>query len=323
MAKEMKKILVTGSVGQIGSELVPTLRAKYRNENVIATGYKTMPSESFRNAGPFEIVDVMDKDSLRVIIEKYDIDTIYHLVSVLSAMGEKNPNLAWDVNMITLKNVLDLAKEYEFSRVFWASSIAAFGPSTPKDNTPQLTVMDPNTMYGLTKVAGELLCNYYFVKHGVDVRSLRYPGIISYKTLPGGGTTDYAVEIFYEALKNRKYACFLKEDATLPMMHMPDAIKATIDIMQAEPSKIKTRTSYNLAAVSFSPKEIAEEIKKHIPEFECTYEPDFRQKIAESWPKVIDDSSARNDWGWKHEFGLAEMTKDMLEKLGEKLGVNL
>ncbi len=323
MAKEMKKILVTGSVGQIGSELVPALRAKYGNENVIATGYKTMPSESFRNAGPFEIVDVMDKDSLRVIIEKYDIDTIYHLVSVLSAMGEKNPNLAWDVNMITLKNVLDLAKEYEFSRVFWASSIAAFGPSTPKDNTPQLTVMDPNTMYGLTKVAGELLCNYYFVKHGVDVRSLRYPGIISYKTLPGGGTTDYAVEIFYEALKNRKYACFLKEDATLPMMHMPDAIKATIDIMQAEPSKIKTRTSYNLAAVSFSPKEIAEEIKKHIPEFECTYEPDFRQKIAESWPKVIDDSSARNDWGWKHEFGLAEMTKDMLEKLGEKLGVNL
>lgn len=323
MAKEMKKILVTGSVGQIGSELVPALRAKYGNENVIATGYKTMPGESFRNAGPFEIVDVMDKDSLRVIIEKYDIDTIYHLVSVLSAMGEKNPNLAWDVNMITLKNVLDLAKEYEFSRVFWASSIAAFGPSTPKDNTPQLTVMDPNTMYGLTKVAGELLCNYYFVKHGVDVRSLRYPGIISYKTLPGGGTTDYAVEIFYEALKNRKYACFLKEDATLPMMHMPDAIKATIDIMQAEPSKIKTRTSYNLAAVSFSPKEIAEEIKKHIPEFECTYEPDFRQKIAESWPKVIDDSSARNDWGWKHEFGLAEMTKDMLEKLGEKLGVNL
>lgn len=321
MAKEMKKILVTGSVGQIGSELVPALRAKYGNENVIATGYKTMPSESFRNAGPFEIVDVMDKDSLRVIIEKYDIDTIYHLVSVLSAMGEKNPNLAWDVNMITLKNVLDLAKEYEFSRVFWASSIAAFGPSTPKDNTPQLTVMDPNTMYGLTKVAGELLCNYYFVKHGVDVRSLRYPGIISYKTLPGGGTTDYAVEIFYEALKNRKYACFLKEDATLPMMHMPDAIKATIDIMQAEPSKIKTRTSYNLAAVSFSPKEIAEEIKKHIPEFECTYEPDFRQKIAESWPKVIDDSSARNDWGWKHEFGLAEMTKDMLEKLSEKLGV--
>ncbi|MCK4335626.1 MAG: NAD-dependent epimerase/dehydratase family protein [Candidatus Aenigmarchaeota archaeon] len=319
----MKKILVTGSVGQIGSELVPALRAKYGNENVIATGYKTMPGESFRNAGPFEIVDVMDKDSLRVIIEKYDIDTIYHLVSVLSAMGEKNPNLAWDVNMITLKNVLDLAKEYEFSRVFWASSIAAFGPSTPKDNTPQLTVMDPNTMYGLTKVAGELLCNYYFVKHGVDVRSLRYPGIISYKTLPGGGTTDYAVEIFYEALKNRKYACFLKEDATLPMMHMPDAIKATIDIMQAEPSKIKTRTSYNLAAVSFSPKEIAEEIKKHIPEFECTYEPDFRQKIAESWPKVIDDSSARNDWGWKHEFGLAEMTKDMLEKLGEKLGVNL
>ena len=323
MAKEMKKILVTGSVGQIGSELVLALRAKYGNENVIATGYKTMPGESFRNAGPFEIVDVMDKDSLRVIIEKYDIDTIYHLVSVLSAMGEKNPNLAWDVNMITLKNVLDLAKEYEFSRVFWASSIAAFGPSTPKDNTPQLTVMDPNTMYGLTKVAGELLCNYYFVKHGVDVRSLRYPGIISYKTLPGGGTTDYAVEIFYEALKNRKYACFLKEDATLPMMHMPDAIKATIDIMQAEPSKIKTRTSYNLAAVSFSPKEIAEEIKKHIPEFECTYEPDFRQKIAESWPKVIDDSSARNDWGWKHEFGLAEMTKDMLEKLGEKLGVNL
>ncbi len=323
MAKEMKKILVTGSVGQIGSELVPALRAKHGNENVVATGHRTMPSESFRNAGPFEIVDVMDKEAFKAIIEKHDIDTVYHLVSILSAAGEKNPDLAWDVNMETLKNVLDLAREHEMSRVFWASSIAAFGPSTPKDNTPQMTVMDPNTMYGLTKVAGELLCNYCFEKHGVDVRSLRYPGIVSYKTLPGGGTTDYAVEIFYEALKNRKYTCFLKEDATLPMMYMPDAVKATIDIMQADSSRIKNRMSYNLAAVSFSPKEIAEEIKKHIPEFECTYEPDFRQKIAESWPKVIDDSSARKDWGWKHEFGLAEMTKDMLEKLSEKLGVNL
>ena len=321
MAKEMKKILVTGSVGQIGSELVPALRAKHGNENVVATVHKTMPGESFRNTGPFEIVDVMDKEALKAVIEKHDIDTVYHLVSVLSAAGEKNPDLAWDVNIETLKNVLDLAREHEMSRIFWASSIAAFGPSTPKDNTPQMTVMDPNTMYGLTKVAGELLCKYCFEKHGVEVRSLRYPGIISYETLPGGGTTDYAVEIFYEALKNRKYTCFLKEDATLPMMYMPDAIKATIDIMEVEPSKIRNRMSYNLAAVSFSPKEIAEEIKKHIPDFECTYEPDERQKIAESWPKVIDDSAARNDWGWKHEFGLEEMTKDMLERLSEKLGV--
>ncbi|MEE9323788.1 MAG: NAD-dependent epimerase/dehydratase family protein, partial [Candidatus Aenigmarchaeota archaeon] len=206
----------------------------------------------FRNAGPFEIVDVMDKEALKAIIEKYDIDTVYHLVSIPSAKGEKNPDLAWDVNMITLKNVLDLAKENDM-KVFWASSIAAFGPSTPKDNTPQVTVMDPNTMYGLTKVAGELLCNYYFEKHGVDVRSLRYPGIISYKALPGGGTTDYAIEIFYGALKEKKYQCYLKENATLPMMYMEDAIKATMDIMQADPSKIKNRTSYNLAAVSFSP----------------------------------------------------------------------
>ncbi|UCC92161.1 MAG: NAD-dependent epimerase/dehydratase family protein [Candidatus Aenigmatarchaeota archaeon] len=317
----MKKILVTGSVGQIGSELVPALRERYGNENVVATVHRTMPSESFQNAGPFEIVDVMDKEALKAVIEKHDIDTVYHLVSILSAAGEKNPDLAWDVNMITLKNVLDLAREHEMSRVFWASSIAAFGPSTPRENTPQMTVMDPNTMYGLTKVAGELLCNYCFEKHCVDVRSLRYPGIISYKTLPGGGTTDYAVEIFYEALKNRKYTCFLKEDATLPMMYMPDAVKATIDIMEADPSMIRNRMSYNLTAVSFSPEEIAEEIKKHVPDFMCTYQPDERQKIAESWPKVIDDSSARNDWGWKHEFGLAEMTKDMLEKLSEKLGV--
>jgi len=316
----MTKILVTGATGQIGTSLVPELRKKYGNSNVIATGHRNMPDEAFIKAGPFEIADATSKEALRGMIEKYHIDTIYHLVSLLSATGEKNPDLAWHVNMTSLKNVLDLAKEYEM-RVFWPSSIAAFGPTTPRNKTPQATILEPNTMYGVTKVAGELLCNYYFHKYGVDVRSLRYPGIISYKALPGGGTTDYAVEIFYEALKRGKYNCFLREDSTLPMMYMDDAIRATTGIMDAPPEKIKTRTSYNLAAISFSPGEIAAEIRKHIPAFACTYEPDFRQAIADSWPKAIDDSQARKDWGWRHEYDLAKMTRDMLDKLSTKLGV--
>jgi len=318
----MPRILVTGATGQIGTELVPELRKRYGNSNVIAVGHRRMPDAEFIKSGPFEVFDATNLEVYRETVEKYQIDTIYHLVSLLSAAGEKNPDLAWHVNMISLKNTVDLAREYKL-HVFWPSSIAAFGPTTPKEKTPQSTILEPNTMYGVTKVSGELLCNYYFNKYGVDVRSVRYPGIISYKALPGGGTTDYAVEIFYEALKNKKYKCYLKEDATLPMMYMEDAIRAAIEIMEADASKIKVRTSYNLAAVSFSPKELVNEIKKHIPEFECTYEPDFRQAIADSWPKSIDDSAARKDWGWRHKYDLKNITKDMIEKLSEKLGINV
>ncbi|MEM4247827.1 MAG: L-threonine 3-dehydrogenase [Candidatus Nanoarchaeia archaeon] len=313
----MKKILVIGAAGQIGTELTIALRKKYGNENVIAGIRKTRPNEEVR-AGPVETVDATSKQDIEKVVKTYNIDTIFHLASLLSAAGERNPELAWSTNMLSLKNVLDLAKELKL-KVFWPSSIAAFGPDTPKTNTPNETIMNPNTMYGITKVAGELLCNYYFEKFGVDVRSLRYPGIISYKTLPGGGTTDYAVEIFYEALQKGRYTCFLKSDAILPMMYMPDAIKATIDLMEADSSKIKIRTSYNLAAISFSPEDIYREIKRHIPAFKITYVPDFRQKIADSWPKSIDDSKARQDWGWKHEYDLPKITEDMLEKLRAKL----
>lgn len=314
----MAKILVIGATGQIGSDLVPELRKRYGNENVVAVSRKTEPSEELKQ-GPCEFADAVKKEEIEALVKKYEIDTIHHLASILSATGEKNPELAWKTNMESLKNVLDLAKEYK-AKVFWPSSIAAFGPTTPRDNTPQRTVLEPGTMYGVTKVAGELLCNYYFNKYEVDVRSIRYPGIISYKALPGGGTTDYAVAVFYEALEKKKYTFFVKEDTVLPMMYMPDCIKGTIDIMEADASKIKVRTSYNFAGISFSAKELADEVKKHIPEFEATYEPDFRQQIADSWPRSIDDSDARADWGWKHEYDLAKMTSDMLEKLGGKLG---
>ncbi|MCX6817492.1 MAG: NAD-dependent epimerase/dehydratase family protein [Candidatus Aenigmarchaeota archaeon] len=317
----MTRILVTGATGQIGMSLVPELRRKHGNSNVIAIGHRKMPDEAFINAGPFEIADATNKEAMAEIINKYGIDTVYHLVSLLSATGEKNPDLAWNVNMGGLKIMLDLAREHGIKRIFWPSSIAAFGPTTPRDNTPQDTVLEPNTMYGVTKVAGELMCNYYHKKYGVDVRSLRYPGIISNNALPGGGTTDYAVEIFYEALKHQKYKCYLRDDSTLPMMYMSDAIKATVDLMESDPASIKIRTSYNLAAVSFSPKEVAAEIKKHIHAFECTYEPDFRQAIADSWPRSIDDSRARKDWGWKHTYDLKKMTQDMLEKLSARLGL--
>ncbi|MCX6710039.1 MAG: L-threonine 3-dehydrogenase [Candidatus Woesearchaeota archaeon] len=319
--EKSKRILITGSAGQIGSELTPELRKIYGNENVIAAVHRKMPDDSFINAGPFEILDVSDKESMKSVIEKYDIGTIYHLVSILSAVGEKEPELAWNVNMNGLKNVLDLARDYKL-KVFWPSSIAAFGPTTPRDNTPQKTILEPSTMYGITKVSGELLASYYFQKYNVDIRSVRYPGLISYKTLPGGGTTDYAVEIFYEALKRKKYTCFVREDTVLPMMYMADAIRATIQLMMADSSKIKIRTSYNLAAMSFSAKELSDEIKKHIPEFRCEYAPDSRQKIADSWPRRIDDSCARKDWGWKHEYDLARMTSEMLEKLEEKMKGN-
>lgn len=316
--KNMKKILVTGATGQIGSELTIELRRRYGGDNVIAAGHRRKPSEKLVSSGPFEYIDVADRESIEKVVKKYGINTIYHLAAVLSAVGEEKPQLAWKVNMDGLYNVLEVAREHNIVRVFWPSSIAVFGPETPRVNTPQDTVLIPRTMYGVTKVAGELLCNYYFLRFDLDVRSVRYPGITSSETLPGGGTTDYAVKIFYEAIKKKRYTCFVREDTVLPMMYMPDCIKAAIDLMEADPSRIKCRTSYNVTAMSFSAGELAAEIKKYILEFECEYKPDFRQKIADSWPMSIDDSVAREEWGWKPTYDLAAMTKDMIEKLTKR-----
>jgi len=313
----MKRVLVTGGTGQIGSELVPELRRIYGNHNVVV-GVHSRPLQEELTTGPNEQVDVTSKGSLEKVVEQYDVDTVYHLAAILSAAGEKDPWLAWKVNMDGTYNVLEVAREHEMVRVFCPSSIAAFGPETLRINTPQETVLRPRTMYGLTKVAGELLCNYYFNKFGLDVRGVRYPGIISNKTLPGGGTTDYAVEIFYEAIKYMRYQCFLREDSTLPMMYMPDCIKATIDIMNADLNSLKHHADFNLAAVSFSPRELAEEIKKHLPKFTITYKPDHRQAIADSWPKSIDDSAARKEWGWKPSYDLPAMVKDMIDVLEKR-----
>jgi nucleoside-diphosphate-sugar epimerase len=317
--KNMKRILITGATGQIGSELTIELRKRYGGDNVVAAGHKRKPSGKLLESGPFEFIDTSDRESIKKIVEKYEIDTIYHLAAVLSATGEENPQLAWHVNMDGLYNMLEVAREQDVTKVFWPSSIAVFGPEAPRVNTPQNTVLIPRTMYGVTKVAGELLCNYYFAKFGLDVRSVRYPGIISSETPPGGGTTDYAVEIFYEAINKKRYTCFVREDTVLPMMYMPDCLKAAIDLMEADPSKIKCRTSYNLSAISFSAGELVAEIRKYIPDFKVEYKPDFRQKIADSWPMSIDDSAARKDWGWKPAYDLASMTKDMIEKLTRRL----
>jgi nucleoside-diphosphate-sugar epimerase len=314
----MKRILVIGSCGQIGSELVPALRKKYGNENVIATGRRTPPPQKLREAGPFIYLDALDSQSLKKVIYEYQIDTIYHMASILSATGEKMPQAAWDINMNGLINVLEVARRYDIERIIWPSSIAAFGPTTPRENTPNETILQPTTMYGITKVAGELLAEYYYKKYGLDTRAMRLPGIISSETPPGGGTTDYAVEIFYEAIKNKKYTCFVKEDTVLPMMYMPDCIKCHIDLAEAKESKMK-RHVYNVTGLSFSAGELAAEIKKHIPDFEVTYEPDFRQEIADSWPMTIDDSLAREEWGWDPKYNLEKMTLDMYEKLGKRL----
>jgi nucleoside-diphosphate-sugar epimerase len=317
---DMEKFLVTGACGQIGSELTLALRERYGNENVVATGHKTKPGEKLCASGPFEFIDVTRRETIEEVVAKYNIDIIYHLAALLSAVGEEKPHLAWDVNINGLYNILEIARERNMTRVFCPSSIAAFGPETPRQNTPQETILRPTTMYGVTKVAGELLCNYYFKRFGLDVRGARYPGIISSETLPGGGTTDYAVEIFYEAIKHKRYTCFLREDTVLPMMYMPDCIKATVDLTEADLSRLKHHADFNLAAMSFSPAELVAEIKKHIPEFVCEYKPDFRQAIADSWPRTIDDSAAREEWGWKPSYDLAAMTADMLEKLGQRLG---
>jgi len=311
-----ERVFVTGAFGQIGTELVPELQKRHGEKNVIALAHKEIP-EHFD--GIAEKGDVRDNEAMKSIIEKHSITQIFHLASLLSATGEKHPQIAWDVNMNGLKNILDLAVEHNI-KVFWPSSIAVFGPTTPKNNTPQHTIIEPTTIYGVTKLAGEMLCQYYFLKHGLDVRSLRYPGLISYKAEPGGGTTDYAVDIFYRAIKKERYRCFVREDTVLPMMYMDDAIRAAIMIMDAGKEKIKLRTSYNLAAISFSAKELEEAIRKKIRDLKAEYEPDERQKIADSWPSVMDDSEARNDWGWKHEFDLKKTTEIMLEKLKEKLG---
>lgn len=312
MTKE--KILVIGACGQIGVELTLALRNIYGNSNVIASDLRE-ENELLRGTGPYVSLDALNREMLHVMVIRQGITQIYLLAAILSATGEKNPNLAWNLNMQSLLNVLDIAREEQIHKVYWPSSIAVFGPTSPRQQCPQYTVIEPTTVYGISKYAGEFWCNYYFQRFGVDVRSLRYPGLISYKSAPGGGTTDYAVEIFHEALEEKKYTSFLKEDTYLPMMYMPDAIRATIELMEAPADKISVRTSYNLSSMSFSPKEIAAEIKKHIPEFTIRYEPDYRQAIADSWPQSIDDSVARKDWGWKEEFDLAAMTKDMLDNL--------
>jgi len=314
----MERILIIGAAGQIGSELTIELRNVYGNENVFATDIKQAPAD-VTESGPFQLLDVLDEKTLIHFIIRNKITQVYHLAAVLSGNAEKIPLQAWDINMRSLLIILNLAREVGLKKIFWPSSIAVFGKTTPKINTPQLTVTEPNTVYGISKLAGERWCEYYFNKYKLDIRSIRYPGLISYKTEAGGGTTDYAVEIFYEAISNRKYECFLEKDSTLPMMFMPDAIKATIELMEADSSKITIRSSYNLGGISFSPEEISNEIKKHIPEFEITYKPDFRQKIAESWPKSIDDSVARKDWDCKYIYDLNKMTEVMLREIKIKL----
>lgn len=312
MAKE--KILVIGASGQIGVELTMALRRIYGNANVIASDLRE-PNPLLIGTGPYVSLDVMNKEMLHVQVIRQNITQIYLLAAILSATGEKNPNLAWNLNMQGLLNVLDIAREEKLTKVYWPSSIAVFGPTSPKDACPQQTVIEPVTVYGISKYAGEFWCNYYHNRYGLDVRSLRYPGLISYKSEPGGGTTDYAVEIFHEALETSAYTSFLKPDTYLPMMYMPDAIRATIELMEAPADRVRVRTSYNISAMSFSPAEIGAEVGRHVDGFQMAYAPDYRQTIADSWPRSIDDSVARSDWGWKHEYDLPDMAADMISNL--------
>jgi nucleoside-diphosphate-sugar epimerase len=308
-----QRILVIGAGGQLGAELTQGLWNLYGKENVTATDIKD--PHGILAQGNFEILDVLKQKNLFDFIQKNQFTQIYHLAAILSATGEKNPKFAWHLNMDGLIHVLDAAIEFKIEKVYWPSSIAVFGPTTPKSNTPQDTIMDPSTIYGISKQAGERWCAWYHSKFGLDIRSLRYPGLIGYKSKPGGGTTDYAVDIFFKALSEKKYECFLKPDTYLPMMYMDDAVKATLDLMESPAEKVKIRSSYNISAMSFCPSEIAAEIQKHIPEFTISYNPDFRQAIADSWPKSIDDSRAREDWGWQKQFGLPEMTREILTNL--------
>jgi nucleoside-diphosphate-sugar epimerase len=316
--KEMKRILVTGSVGQIGSELTLALRRRYGADNVVATGRKTPPSDELKNSGPFYFIDVTRRESIEEVVKKHNVDAIVHMAAILSAVGERNPMQCWDVNINGTIQVLECAREHGMARVIIPSSIAAFGPETPRAGTPNDTILKPRTMYGVTKVAGELLGDYYFRKYGLDVRGLRYPGIISHETLPGGGTTDFAVAIYFEAVKQKRYTCFVREDTRLPMMYMPDCIKATIDLAEADLGRLKHHCDFNVGAMSFSAGDLAASIRKYVPEFVCTYEPDFRQQIADSWPMSLDDTAAREEWGWRPAYDLDAMTRDMLSVLGKR-----
>ena len=316
----MKRILVTGAAGQIGSELVPSMRKKYGRENVIAAGHKTQPDKELFEGGVFCCLDVRDLGHIEKIVTEYRIDTIFHLAALLSAAAEKDPELAWDVNINGIRNILETARKFNLS-VFFPSSIGAFGPSTPPDNTPQDTIQRPTTIYGITKLTGELLCDYYFHRFGIDVRGLRFPGLISYKTMPRGGTTDYAVEIFYAAVRGKRYECFLKEGTRLDMLYMPDAVRAAIQLMEADPAKLIHRNAFNVTAMSLAPENIYAEIKKHIPDFTMAYKIDpVRQAIADSWPHSMDDSAARKEWGWRPEYNLPAMAKEMIERLSERIG---
>ena len=308
------KILIIGASGQIGSELTAALRKIHGKNAVLASDIKE-GSKELMDSGPFIKIDATHKEEIAKCIAFHKVTDVYLMAALLSATAERHPDLAWKLNMKSLSHILELAREKKIKKIFWPSSIAVFGPTTPKKSTPQRTIMEPNTVYGITKLAGERWCEYFYNKYDVDVRSVRYPGVISYKTPPGGGTTDYAIDIFHKAVRNKPYECFLKEDMMLPMMFMDDAINATISIMRAKKEDIKIRSSYNLAAISFSPKEIAEAIQKHIPEFTINYKPDFRQQIAESWPNSIDDNEARKDWNWKHQYSLEDLTIEMIENL--------
>ncbi len=317
----MTTILVTGANGQIGTELTRALRARFESDRVVASSRRPRPADSTDGAsGPYELLDVTDRPAIEAVLERHQIDTIYHLAAVLSAVGETDPQRAWRVNMGGLANVLEAARTHGVRQVFWPSSIAVFGPDTPRDQTPQDTLMRPTTIYGVAKVAGELLCDYYARRYGLDVRGVRYPGVISSGTPPGGGTTDYAVAIFYEALRSGRYTCFVREDTVLPMIYMPDCIRAALDLMDADASTLRHRNAFNLAAMSFSAGELAAEIGTHIPGFVCTYEPDARQAIADSWPRTLDDAAARQEWGWTPRYGLAEMTADMVATLRARQG---